>query len=810
MLVDAREIQYDRDRDRVSAIGNVQIYYQGRVLEADRVTYDRKTKRVFAQGNARLTETDGTKTFGDRFELTDDFKDGFIDSLRVTTAENTRLSAARGERTGGEQTVLDKATYTACEACKEAPEKPPLWQVKAARIIHNNSEQRIYYENASLEFWGVPVAWFPFFSSPDPSVRRQSGVLAPRFINKTRLGTGVSVPLYWAIAPNYDLTFTPTYLSRQGFFGDLLFRHRLAHGSYNIRVNGIFQQNPGAFPIQPYAGAGAKEFRGSIESRGKFYLNEKWTFGWDAAFATDKHYFTDYKIKPSTLSTLFLTESISQVYLRGRGERSWFDVSAYRFQGLHVTDWQKQIETVTPAYDFDRRFTPSTIGGELRISANGALIKRDAAVFQPIPIAGQNTTPVGFLYDGAAGGLYQPCRYTLNGAVVGAYAPGQCLLRGFAGEYARNTVDVAWRRRLIDPLGQEWTPFFGFRADLAWLSVNTGALNAPNAAQQGFVGPGYGNVNQGNFFGGDADNFTFRGMPTAGLEYRYPFFAQTSLGLHHVEPIAQLVLRPNETRIGKLPNEDAQSLVFDETSIFALNKFSGYDRIEGGTRLNYGARYSFTGRDSLYASLLLGQSLQLSGRNSFAAFDLANTGRSSGLESRASDFVAAATIQPTARASVTARGRFDEKDFGLRRLDIDATANVGPVNFRGIYSRIAPQRDLGYALRREGLYLESTVKLPNNFYITGGTLFDMDRYLSDRAFVATNGGSYRNTPWRVAAATLGIGYRDECTDFSLVYTRSIDDQLATRGLPNRSSSAYIMRLELRELGEAQLSRRDQN
>ncbi|HRE20422.1 MAG TPA: LPS-assembly protein LptD, partial [Rhabdaerophilum sp.] len=78
MLVDAKEVVYDRDRDLVSAVGDVQIYYQGRVLEADRVTYDRKNKRVYAEGNARMTEADGTKSYGDRFDLTDDFKNGFI------------------------------------------------------------------------------------------------------------------------------------------------------------------------------------------------------------------------------------------------------------------------------------------------------------------------------------------------------------------------------------------------------------------------------------------------------------------------------------------------------------------------------------------------------------------------------------------------------------------------------------------------------------------------------------------------------------------------------------------------------------
>ncbi len=93
---------------------------------------------------------------------------------------------------------------------------------------------------------------------------------------------------------------------------------------------------------------GRQGIRGSIASRGKFYLNEKWTFGWDGAIATDKFYFTDYKVKPSSLQNYYYTESISKLYLHGRGERSWFDLSAYHFLGLSTTDWQPQIGTAVP------------------------------------------------------------------------------------------------------------------------------------------------------------------------------------------------------------------------------------------------------------------------------------------------------------------------------------------------------------------------------------------------------------------------------------------------------------------------------
>ena len=81
-------------------------------------------------------------------------------------------------------------------------------------------------------------------------------------------------------------------------------------------------------------------------------------------------------------------------------------------------------------------------------------------------------------------------------------------------------------------------------------------------------------------------------MPTVGLEYRYPFISVQSWGTQTIEPIAQVIARPNEPQIGKWPNEDAQSLIFDDSNLFRVDKFSGWDRIEGGGRANYALSYT--------------------------------------------------------------------------------------------------------------------------------------------------------------------------------------------------------------------------
>lgn len=785
LLVDAREIIYDNDKNTISAAGDVQMNYQGRTLQADRVTYDRNTGRVFAEGNARLTDVNGTVVSGSRFELTDDFRNGFIDSLRVvqTTEENgrpvtSRFSAPRAERSQGETTVFERGTYTACEPCKENPERPPLWQVKAAKIIHNNSERTIYYEDASLEFLGVPIAYVPYFWTPDPTVKRKTGFLAPRYVYSNALGFGGSVPFFWAIAPNYDLTFSPTVLSRQGFLGEVEWRHRLESGAYNVRAAGISQLEPEAFLTSP-RGPGDREFRGSLETSGLFYINERWKWGWDLAFVSDKWFLENYRIDSESLDTIYRKESVSTIFLQGQGDRSFFDARGYYFQGLSSRDWQKQQPIVTPVVDYNKRITPSFLGGELAIDANVTSLTREAAQFEQLPA--QNA----YLF-----GLYKTCD---------VFERGSCLVRGISGSASRASFGLSWRREFVDPIGQLWTPFAYVRADNFWIAPDFN---------------GYQNINLSNFIDGN-DEYLFRATPAVGVEYRFPLIASLGTsGKQILEPIAQIIARPNETRIGRLPNEDAQSLIFDDTTLFDWDKFSGYDRAEGGVRANLGVQYTVTGANGFYANALLGQSYQVAGRNSFRQPDLANVGLESGLDTRLSDYVGRFQIAPNQNFSFTTRARFDQEDFNLNRIEAGVRANFNPylpLSTSVTYARYEAQPAIGFPNRREGLLTSARLNVTENWYLSGSVLLDLDRYLLARsAFLAdyaenpTTAVYNRQDRAHVNAMSVGVGYVDECTVFSVNYSMTPRDVAVASGEKNRNHTV-LLRLELRTLGEASVS-----
>jgi len=813
MFVEADELRYDTEKNIVSAEGNARIYYKDQTLEADRVVYDRNTGRVYAEGHAKLTQPNGTALHGDRFDLTDDFRDGFIESLRaetppkpykdvlgpplpgepanrdktgtVTGTYKTYFSAPRAERIEGETTVFNKGTYTACEACKDNPDKPPLWRVRAKRIIHKNDEKMIYFEDSSLEFLGIPIAYVPFFSAPDPSVTRKSGILSPYLATSSYAGAGVGIPIFWALAPDYDLTFTPTYYSQEGFFARAEWRQRLQSGEYYIRATGISEQNPAVFPLAPY-GSGNQSLRGSFESKSQFYITDQWKFGWEFTLLSDKWYLNDYHVPSQTLSSNYFSETTSTVYLNGQGNRGYFDLRGYSFEGLTSQDFQPQQPVAHPVWDYNKTFDidPAKtfgIGGQAELDFNMTSLSASSASFQS----------VGLPVLDKAFGLYNVCTNYVPG-----HATGDCLLRGLGGDYTRATVEGSWKRQYIDPIGEVFTPFAFARLNGEWLDINT--TNSYTFASA-FGSSTYFNASQSNFLGNRDARFFGEFIPGIGVEYRYPFVANTSFASMVFEPIVQIVARPNqEIGSNSLVNLDAQSLVFDDSTLFDWSKYSGYDRFETGTRLNYGAKFTMNFNNGGYANLIGGQSYQLAGTNSYATPDAANVGLSSGLDTRHSDYVGAFTIAPNSIFSFIAKARFGVSSLAARRVDLIASYNFGALTGSIQFADYEAQPVIGYDVRREGLAFSSRYKITDHYFAQGNITFDMSRQF----YPATLIGFTSPGPFAIAAFGLGAGYQDECTTLSINYS-SIYQDYGSGSLTRNQT--VLLQLQLRTLGEAKVS-----
>ncbi|MGI9523826.1 MAG: LPS-assembly protein LptD, partial [Hyphomicrobiaceae bacterium] len=339
------ELIYDSRGDRVTARGNVEIFYNDFVLTADEVVYDQSTNTLTAAGNVTLRDPNGSITRSERITLTDDFRDGFVQSLSIETRDRSRITARRAIRRDGNVTEFEDGKFT---PCRTDDGKPPLWCVSAQSVIHDQNAGTITYFDATFDILGQPVVYLPYFQHADPSVKRKSGFLIPQYTSSEDLGFGVEIPYYFALAPNFDFTFHPMYAARQGVLLKGTWRHKLAfgqvRGQYNLKLAGI-DQNSNDLPNND---PNLDGWRGSIQTRGDFSLSSWWKLGWDAIIESDDSFRRFYK-----LDNILQTDRVNTIHLTGLSDRNHFRMQSYQFGGLLFTDSDVAESRVHPIIDWN-------------------------------------------------------------------------------------------------------------------------------------------------------------------------------------------------------------------------------------------------------------------------------------------------------------------------------------------------------------------------------------------------------------------------------------------------------------------------
>ncbi len=710
MLIQADELVFDNKDNAVKAQGNVEIYYNDYTLVADKVTYLKGQNRLIAEGNVRIKEPDGAVVNAEKIELTDDFKQGFIQSLKVVAKDETRIGASSAERLdGGNTTIFTDGMFTPCKACKDHPEKAPVWQIKSHKIIHNKVAKTIEYEDATFEFLGVPIAYFPYFSHADPTVKQKSGFLAPQIgYDIEDLGMIIGVPYYFALAQNYDFTAIPTYMTNKGLLGKGVWRHRLANGSYKVNMAGIYQSDTEDDGNANITSGSERNWRGSIKTTGDFSLGSYWNVGWDVTVESDDTFRRFYKI-----DTINSTDRVSKGYLIGQGEKSYFSGQVYHFGGLVVDDQKENSNsTAAPLIDYNYVSNNPVLGGELSFNTNFTSLQRDEGV-----------------------------------------------------ESDRAIAEVKWRKTLTDSFGQMFTPFAQARGD---------AYKVKNFVDN------KGTVDTADDVTIAEENFG-RGSVTGGVEYRFPLISQTATVSHIIEPIGQIVSHAGTKNDRKTPNEDAQSLVFEDTLLFDTDKFSGYDRFETGTRANVGLQYTLQLHEGGYLRAVVGQSFHLAGENAYASFRTTEGNFDTGLETNRSDYVAGLYLEPNSNFRFMSQARFDEKDYSVKRIDSNLAANYGPFVFSAnhVFQDKSGTVDNNGNIIQDGKHEISgntSIQLVKNWYLMGGL-----RYNIEENFMLSD--------------SIGVKYADECFLFAINFTETF-----TSDTDIKPTQSVMFNLNLKHLG----------
>ncbi|NKB48558.1 MAG: LPS assembly protein LptD [Alphaproteobacteria bacterium] len=359
ILMTADELQFDDELGIATAKGNVEISQSERVLLADMVTYNQRTDVVTASGNIILMEPTGEVLFAEFAELTDDMREGFLRGFSMLLEDNSRLAAVSAQRRGGVETRLNQAIYSSCRDCVGF-DGEPLWNIKAAKVTHNQDRREVVYRDATLEVLGLPVAYTPFLSHPDPTVKRKSGLLTPTFGGSSSLGSSIRLPYFWAISRDKDLTFDPIIYASNYPLITGEYRQSFGDGELKTRLSGIYDTTDST----------SKRGRGHIDAEARFVIDDYWRWGSDIKLASDDTYLSRFGFPGRDTLT-------SRAYLERFGPRSYAAAQGIYFQGLRDNDIQEEIPLVLPKIDYNFVGDPGTAGGYTTLDANFQALGRD-------------------------------------------------------------------------------------------------------------------------------------------------------------------------------------------------------------------------------------------------------------------------------------------------------------------------------------------------------------------------------------------------------------------------------------------------
>jgi LPS-assembly protein len=211
--------------------------------------------------------------------------------------------------------------------------------------------KRIEYTNATLEMFGIPMAYFPYFWHADPSVKRESGLLPPVAGSSSNIGAFYGQPYYLVIDGQSDATFLPLMTTRVGPQLDVEYRRRF---------------NAGTLLTNTSVGYVDKSVQGSFSSQGQFSYDDTWRWGFNVNRASSANYVRDFHmIQGLSGDQNILT---SQFYIEGFGDGSYTRLDSKLYQALNTVINSSALPLVLPRYQYSYFGLPDALGGRLSVS----------------------------------------------------------------------------------------------------------------------------------------------------------------------------------------------------------------------------------------------------------------------------------------------------------------------------------------------------------------------------------------------------------------------------------------------------------
>ncbi len=648
-------MQFDQDLGLIVAKGHVEISQDDEILLADTVSYNQHTDTATASGHVSLMDAGGNVTFADYAELRDNFKSGFIRDIRMLLTDRSRLAGNTARRINGTRFEIRRAVYSPCDLCKDDPTRAPAWQIRAERIVDDKEQKVIEYYDAEMEIDGVPILWMPYFSSPDPSVKRQSGFLPVGVGYNSNLGFHMETPYYWAISPDKDMTIAPLITSQAGVVLIDQYRQRFANGMIDLQGSlgfGTPTVDVNALGQEVTHGG---DVRGHLFGNGEFDLDDDWRATFNIQRTSDISYLLRYGF-PSGQD--FLSTYATLEYFH---PNSYGNITAMGFQSLLPGIGSNSLPYAAPVADYMWVTQPDRLGGQLILAGNALDLINDHGTSE-----------------------------------------------------RRLSASAAYRRPFDGLIGDRFELMVSMRTDGYYSTDLPDTAAGPFATQNAFAG---------------------RFFPQAALTWRYPWVRRAGHYTEMIEPVVMAVAAPNTGNYSKIPNQDSQAFEFDDTDLFVANRFSGFDLVDTGQRVDYGLRGGIYGDNGTAIRFLVGQSYAFQTDPEFLP--------GSGLTNRLSDVVGRMILTPFDELNLIYRFRVSGQDLAMRVQEVAAQLGPPRLNLRLSYTQLSALADYPEQVAR------SEVGATLSFGITENWSADLQevRDFSNNVNILSG---------------VGVTYRDEC------------------------------------------------
>lgn len=419
-VIEADMLTYDANSDIITASGSVVMVYEGTTIKADRIVYRKGEGAVTAEGNIDVRDAKGSHYVAEHVDITGNFQKAFVRSLQFTAADGSLITAADADFDSELEILLTDATYSPCGLCVDSKGRRIGWKVKAAKMVYVRDKGTVELFDPSLELLGIPVAWLPWLSIPDPSQPRLSGFRLPKVDYSDQMGATLELPYFWGPDDDTDVIFSPRLMTRQGALLSIEATHRFKRGYVNVRGSGVYQLDPGAFVNT----VGDRRWRGAIQTSGTFVPIPTWTTGWSYTKFTDAAYLVDYRLTTAT-------STINEVYVTHLTRDTFLDLRVQEFNLLGNVTPLEQEQHAKAIPNFRGEHVVDLPGGRGQVRLNGSLL-----------------------------GVYRGADQT------GTYG-GVPYVFAYRETKFHAKAEVSWQKQLIVPGGFAVTPFAGLRVDAA-------------------------------------------------------------------------------------------------------------------------------------------------------------------------------------------------------------------------------------------------------------------------------------------------------------------------------------------------------